>query len=133
MKTGSIIGYKEGRNRAFFTLDQKVSANLAVPGNENRPVPVTVLSISGGEIGFLGTRCKLPPIHPGDHLTLTDICAPQPLGNIDRAEVAVQYVIDYNQRPRLSYSCEFVEIPSPQSNRIKEFVKKRLRKMGFDT
>jgi PilZ domain len=131
MTIGRLDEDKRDSNRAFFTLDDSVSANLAVNGIENKSIPVTVLSISSGGIGFLGTRYKLPKIDPGDRLTLTDIQAPLPLGTIDRAEVAVKYIVDYNKRIRLSYGCEFIEIPNPQCNRIREFVRNRLHRMGF--
>jgi hypothetical protein len=131
MSLGRINEDKRDSNRAFFTLDERVSANLAVNGDDVTSIPVTVLSISSGGIGILGTRYKLPDIHPGDRLTLTDIRAPLPLGTIERAEVAVKYIVDYNKRIRLSYGCEFIEIPRPQCNRIREFVRNRLHRMGF--
>ncbi len=131
MSTGSLEENRLGVKRVFFTLDEGVSANVALPMNGSKVVPVTVLSISDDSIGFLGTRCKLPRIGVGDHLILRDIHAPQPLGTIDKAEVSVTYVIDDEIGVRLSYGCDFVKLPPPQCTRINEFIKKRLKILGI--
>jgi len=117
--------------RAFFTLEEGVCAKLNIPGSSRNSVPVTLLSISGGGIGFVALRHKLPTIHLGDRFTLTDIKTPQPLGTIDRADVSVTYVVDDSTKIRLSLGCEFINSNQHFLQRIRNFVKNRLLKLGL--
>ncbi|MCP5052679.1 MAG: hypothetical protein GY940_36260 [bacterium] len=119
--------------KAFFTLDDEVSASIAFPGIDVKPVPVTVLSISEDSIGILGTRCKLPSIHVGDRFSVRDIHAPPPLGTIDQVEVAVKEVVDDGSRVRFSLDCKFLEIRGLHYWKIQDYVKNRMTKMGFGT
>ncbi len=126
-----VAGEQRESRRAFFTLEDNFCASIAFPGNDVKPVPVTVLSISEGGISILGTRCKLPAIHVGDRLLLIDIHTPEPLGIINQVKVAVKYMVDDNRRARLSLGCEFLEIPGRNYRKIHDFVRKRMIKMGL--
>ncbi len=132
MNMVSIKEDKREGNRAFFTMEEGVSAFLTVSGKKSGSVPVTVLSIGSDGIGFFGTRYKLPSIDVGDRLTLNNIRLPLPMGTIDQLEVAVKHVNDNDRRLRLAYGCEFLNNPAPDCNRIRELVKSRLNKLGFD-
>lgn len=132
MGTGYLEVSKQGSKRAFFTLDERVSASVSLPVQGSKTIPVTILSIGDDGIGFFGTRYKLPPIGVGDHLIIKDIHAPQPLGVIDKAEVSVKYVIDDEVGVRLAYGCDFVKLLPPQSSRIHEFVEKRRKILGVN-
>jgi c-di-GMP-binding flagellar brake protein YcgR len=130
MERGSIHEDNRKSKRAFFTLDEGVSAVLNIPGNGR--VPVILLSISSGGVGIVGTRYKLPPISVGDRLILTDIRGPLPLGRIERAEVMVRSVNDNDKRLRMSYGCEFIEIQQNHCTRIHSYVQSRFHKLGLN-
>jgi c-di-GMP-binding flagellar brake protein YcgR len=122
---------KRGSRRAFFTLDEDTFARISVPWENDKAFPVKLLSISCGGIGVVAIRCKIPELHVGDRLTLTDIKTP-PQGTIDRAEVSVKYIADDNLGFRLSMGCEFLDITPPESQKITNFVRNRFIRMGFD-
>lgn len=124
---------KRGSRRAFFTLDDEVFASLSIPGVGDKRVPVKLLSISTGGIGVLAVRCKIPELHVGDRLTLTNIRTPLPLGTIDHAEVSVKYIADDNRGFRLCLGCEFLDISPAYPTKISNYVRNRVISMGLDS
>lgn len=123
---------KRGSRRAFFTLDDEVFATLKIPGVGEQIVPVKLLSISAGGIGVVAVRCKIPELHVGDQLTLTNIQTPLPLGPIEHAEVSVKYIADDFRGFRMCLGCEFLDISPAYPNKISNYVRNRFICMGLD-
>ncbi len=118
--------------RIFFTLEEGVTATVSNHGTVVQSVPITILSLSSGGLSFLGNRYKLPGIAEGEQLTLTSVNFPQPLGTIDSIRMAVIYILDFHHNVRLSFGCEFQEIPGSLAEKIEEFVQFRLKNVHLD-
>ncbi|MCX6581728.1 MAG: PilZ domain-containing protein [Candidatus Aminicenantes bacterium] len=123
---------KRERARVFFTLEEDITAEVSSHETAAQSIPVTVLSLSSGGVSFLGNRYKLPGIAEGEQLTLTALNFPQPLGTIDNIRVVIIYILDFQHNVRLSFGCEFVDIPGPLAEKIEEFVKFRLKNVHLD-
>lgn len=133
MGTIKNVGVRHRHNkRAFFTLEDGVSAVVTPQGDNSRAVPVKLLSISQKGLSFLGVRYKLPELHPGDPLTIKNIKTPLPLGTIDKLEAEVKYVVDPNHRSRLAYGCQFTKVPRTCCQKISRFIKDRLHRIGLN-
>jgi len=123
---------KRERARIFFTLEEGITATVSSQGTAAQSIPITILSLSSGGLSFLGNRYKLPGIAEGEQLTLTSINFPQPLGTIDSVRIVVIYILDFHHNVRLSFGCEFQEIPGSLAEKIEEFVQFRLKNVHLD-
>jgi hypothetical protein len=128
----NLVAKHRFNRRAFFTLEDGVSAVVTPQGDNSRAVPVKLLSISQKGLSFLGVRYKLPELHPGDPLTIKNIKTPLPLGTIESLEAKVKYVVDPNQRTRLAYGCQFTKVTRTCSQKIYKFVKDRIHRTGLN-
>ena len=127
---------KRANRRAFFTLEDHIGTNILSnssngKSNQDRAVPVTLLSISVGGLSVTARRYNFPSIKAGDRLTFTEIQTPQPLGTIDRVEAVVKYVVSDETSIRMALGCEFEKIPDSFKEKIDEFVDGRLKSMGL--
>ncbi|HLP62161.1 MAG TPA: PilZ domain-containing protein [Candidatus Deferrimicrobium sp.] len=118
--------------RVFFTLEEDITATVSSHQNDIQSIPVTILSLSAGGVSFLGNRYKLPGIAEGEQLTLTALHFPQPLGTIDNIKVVIIYILDFQHNVRLSFGCEFIDIPGSLAEKIEEFVQFRLKNVHLD-
>lgn len=123
---------KRERARVFFTLEEGVTATVSSQGTTAQSIPITILSLSSGGLSFLGNRYKLPGIAEGEQLTLTSVNFPQPLGTVENLRIVVIYILDFHHNVRLSFGCEFQEIPGPLAEKIEEFVQFRLKNVHLD-
>ena len=123
---------KRQSRRVFFSLEEAISAKVANFGNSEEFVPVTLLSISTGGISFTGNKYKLRGIKEDDRLTIREIQTPQPLGLIDRAEVVVKYVMDDEYSVRSIIGCKITQMAKISSDRIPDFIKERMYKVGSE-
>jgi c-di-GMP-binding flagellar brake protein YcgR len=123
---------KRERARIFFTLEEGVTATVSSHGTDAQSIPITILSLSSGGLSFLGNRYKLPGITEGEQLTLSSINFPQPLGTIDNLRLAVIYILDFHHNVRLSFGCEFRDIPNSLAEKIEDFVQYRLKDVNLD-
>lgn len=118
--------------RVFFTLEEDITATVSSHETTVQSIPITILSLSAGGLSFLGNRYKLPEIAEGEQLTLTALNFPQPLGIIDNVKVVIIYMLDFQHNVRLSFGCEFVDIPVSLAEKIEEFVQLRLKNIHLD-
>ncbi len=118
--------------RAFFTLEEGITAFVIPINNENKPAEVTILSISAGGLSFLGNRFKLPRMKPGDHLIINDIDTPQPIGKIIHTEVKIRYILDNPRRVRVVCGCEFVDIDENYIQQIEKRIESQCEKYGIE-
>lgn len=126
---------KRERARIFFTLEEGVTATISSAsshGTDAQSIPITILSLSSGGLSFLGNRYKLPGITEGEQLMLTSVNFPQPLGTIENLRIVVIYILDFHHNVRLSFGCEFKEIPGSLAEKIEEFVQFRLKNVNLD-
>jgi c-di-GMP-binding flagellar brake protein YcgR len=123
---------RRGSKRAFFTLEEGISAEVTICGHEEgETLRVTLLSISIGGLSFLGARHQLPGISVGDRLKITDIQTPPPLDPIDETEGEIKYIIDYDQHSRIAIGVEFTDILQLHRKKIFEYVNGRLSRLGI--
>jgi c-di-GMP-binding flagellar brake protein YcgR len=123
---------KRERARVFFTLEEDITAVVSSHGTNVQSIPVTILSLSAGGVSFLGNRYKFTGISEGDKLTLSKFNFPQPLGTIENLKVDVIYILDFQHNVRLSFGCEFIDIPGSLSEKIEKFVQYRLKNVHLD-
>jgi c-di-GMP-binding flagellar brake protein YcgR len=123
---------KRERARVFFTLEEGVTATVSSQGTVAQSIPITILSLSSGGLSFLGNRYKLPGIAEGEQLTLTAVNFPQPLGTVENLRIVVIYILDFHHNVRLSFGCEFQEVPGSLAEKIEEFVQFRLKNVHLD-
>lgn len=128
------IEKRQGK-RVFFSLEEGISARVENFGDsdESEFIPVTLLSISTGGISFTGNKYKLRGIKEGDRLTMREIQTPLPLGQVDRAEVVVKYVMNDDYSIRLIIGCKVTQMAGASSEEIHTFIKSRLSRVGFET
>ena len=123
---------RRGSKRAFFTLEEGISANVKLVGHEEEESSrVTLLSISIGGLSFLVARHQLAEVKLGDRLKITDIQTPYPLGTIDEIEGDIRYVIDYDQHACIAIGVEFTDILQLHRKKIFEYVNDRLSRLGL--
>ncbi|MCI0470699.1 MAG: PilZ domain-containing protein [Candidatus Aminicenantes bacterium] len=123
---------KRENKRAFFTLEDNITAAIETQKKPFKKVPVTLLSISARGISFLIARQKISGIEDGDRLTVSGIDAPHPLGFIDTAEAEIKYILDFEVNIRVAIGCEFIKISEIDVEKIENYVAYRLREMGLD-
>lgn len=123
---------KRENKRAFFTLEDKITAAIETQKRPFKKIPVTLLSISVRGISFLIARQKISGIEEGDRLTISGIDAPEPLGFIDTAEAEIKYILDLEVNIRVAIGCEFIKISDSYVGKIEDYVAYRLREMGLE-
>ena len=75
----------------------------------------------------MANRYNISEIKEGDHLTLSGIKTPLPLGPIDRIESEVKYILDFEHNARLSLGCEFIGAPNELVSRLDDYTRFRLK------
>ena len=123
---------KRQSKRVFFSLEEGISARIENFGDSDEFIPITLLSISTGGISFTGNKYKLRGIKEGDRLTMREIQTPQPLGQVDRAEVVVKYVMNDDYSVRLIIGCKVTQMAGASSEKIQTLIKKRMSRVGFE-
>jgi len=123
---------KRESKRAFFTLENNIALKIETRREPLKVVPATLLSISAGGLSFITARQKISGIKEGDSLLITGIQTPEPLGNIDKIEAEIRYILDLEINVRVALGCEFTKIAGIYINKIKEYVEYRLREMGLE-
>lgn len=123
---------KRKNTRVFFAVEEDIAATVSGHENSTLSIPVTLLSISPGGLSFMGNRYKLPELSEGDHISLSGIGTPSPLGPIDSVEAEVKYILDLQHNVRLSIGCEFAEIPGIPNEKIADFIRYRLKNLELD-
>ncbi len=126
------IKEKRESKRAFFTLENNITAEIQTQKEPLKTIPVTLLSISTGGISFISARQKISGVREGDRLIIRTIQTPEPLGYIDEVEAEVRYILDLEINIRVAFGCEFTKIPNSNEAKIKEYVEYRLREMGLE-
>jgi hypothetical protein len=112
--------------RAFFTLKENISATIQTHVDSPVSLPVILISISTGGLGFFCPREKVLDImKEGDQLTITDIKTPEPLGPIASLGVEIKYIMDYEANERMGFGCNFTKISDALRNKIQSFVEYR--------
>jgi c-di-GMP-binding flagellar brake protein YcgR len=124
---------RRGSKRAFFTLEEGISAEVKLVGHEEEETTkVSLLSISIGGLSFLIPRHQLPEISLGNRLKITDIQTPYPLGTIDEIVGEIRYVIDYDKHAFIAIGVEFTDILQLHRKKIFEYVNDRLSRLGLN-
>jgi len=114
-------------NRIYFARKDNISATIQTHAESKISLPVSLISISAGGLGFFCPRDKvINIIKEGDQLTVTDIKTPQPLGPIASLGVEVKYILDYESEHRRGFGCNFNKISDALRNKIQNFVEYRL-------
>lgn len=131
-KMRNKIREKRENKRAFFTLEDNISAAIQIQQDPQKKIPVTLLSISVGGLSFVTARQKFPGVRKGDRLIISEIQTPEPLGYIGEVEAEVRYILDLEINIRVAFGCEFTKISDSNVAKIKEYVEYRLRKMGLE-
>jgi c-di-GMP-binding flagellar brake protein YcgR len=114
-------------NRIYFSRRDNISATIQTHAESKISLPVSLISISSGGLGFFCPRDNvIDIIKEGDQLTVTDIKTPPPLGPIASLGVEVKYILDYKTENRRGFGCNFNKISDALRNKIQNFVEYRL-------
>jgi len=118
--------------RAYFTLEENITARISMKERENdtTPIQVKVLTISIGGISFLTTKYKLPICKVGEQLRVENLKMPLPLGIIDEMSVEIKYIME-EENHRIVLGAEFIDILQLYRKRIYEYVRERLSTLGL--
>jgi hypothetical protein len=129
------IEEKERREsrRTYFSLKENISATIQTHAESPISLPVTLISISTGGLGFFCPREEMVDImKEGDQLTITDIKTPEPLGPIASLGAKVKYILDYEANERIGIGCDFTKISDALRNKIQSFVEYRKGTKGIE-
>lgn len=117
-------------SRVFFTPEEGIEAVICSHGDTAHKIPVILLSISSGGLSFMANRYQLPGLHKGDRLDLSSLGMPEPVGEIQRLETLVKYVLDFQHNVQISVGCEFIGLNGDFEEKIEKYVKIRVDQLG---
>lgn len=121
---------KRVSKRVFFSDENNISAEVFFPGNSRKSFPVTVLNICENGINLFVRKQKSRGIHTGDILILKSILTPEPIGQIDMAEVEVKFVLGDDAIGYYSLGCEFREISENYRRNIRMMANRSTDEQG---
>ena len=108
--------------RVFFNPEDRVIINLSFLGETRESLPVTVLNVSEGGLGFVAVRDKAQKITKGTQLLIDRIVLPGKEDIIDNVEAITRYVMDLQTYDHITFGCEFIKISENDREKIRDFV-----------
>ncbi len=109
------------RKRNLFTEADNIEGAIVVAGMADQPIPIKFLNLSEGGLSVQAERSSCQKICWDQVITLK-VEQTGLLAFLDNIKVGVKYVLDYDIAQRVTFGCQFIELPRIVLNEIRKIV-----------